>query len=154
MLRLGAIFTFENDVCNIRRNSKLLAVGELQGKLYILKIVEHYMNVAKEQSFDSDLNLWHCRLGHLGIYNVMKLVENDMVDGIGNVTGENQFCEACMMTKKHRCSFPKGVSLRAKEPFKIIHSDVCGPIQRIPLVDHDILSPLSMTTPDMYKYTF
>ena len=38
------------------------------------------------------------------------------------------FCEGCAMGKQHRCPYPKGISYRAKEPFELIHSDVCGPM--------------------------
>ena len=51
MVKLGASLTFEGDVCKITRNSKLLAVGETCGKLYVLKVIpEKDVNVAKEES--------------------------------------------------------------------------------------------------------
>ena len=66
MVRLGASVTFEGDECKITRNSKLLAVGETRGKLYVLKVIHEKedVNIAKEES---NLNLWHCRFGHLGM---------------------------------------------------------------------------------------
>ena len=35
-----AVVSFENDLCKITRNSKLLAVGVIRGKLYVLKTME------------------------------------------------------------------------------------------------------------------
>ena len=35
MVKLGALISFEGDTCKVTRNSKLLAVGEICGKLYI-----------------------------------------------------------------------------------------------------------------------
>ena len=50
MVKLGAVVSFENDLCKITRNSKLLAVGVLRGKLYVLKIMEDQVNIASEEN--------------------------------------------------------------------------------------------------------
>ena len=88
MVKLGAVVSFENDLCKITRNSKLLAVGVIRGKLYVLKIMEDQVNIASEE-LESDLFLWHCRLGHLGMDNVIKLANGNMVKGIGHASSEN-----------------------------------------------------------------
>ena len=49
MVKRGATVTFKENRCEISRNSKILAVGEIQGKLYVLKIVKELVNVAKEE---------------------------------------------------------------------------------------------------------
>ena len=87
MVKLGALVTFEGDVCKVTRNSKLLAIGEMCGKLYILKVVQsdEEINVAKE---DPNLHLWHCRFGHLGMENVTMLINENMVEGM-NTTGHS-----------------------------------------------------------------
>ena len=56
------------------RNSKILAMGEIQGKLYTVKIVKEHVNIAKQQP-DADKYLWHCRFGHLGMNNVTNLLK-------------------------------------------------------------------------------
>ena len=50
MVTLGALVAFEGDVCKVTRNSKLLAIGEMCGNLYILKVIQsdEEVNVAKE----------------------------------------------------------------------------------------------------------
>ena len=78
MVKLGAVASFENDLCKITRNSKLLAVGVIRGKLYVLKIMEDQVNIASEE-LESDLFLWHCRLDHLCMDNVIKLANGNMV---------------------------------------------------------------------------
>ena len=128
MTKLGASVDFEGNVCRISRNSKLLAVGEMQGKLYILKTVpDEHLNIAKD---NTDMQLWHCRFGHLGMDNVSKLVKSKMVKGMDcNVKAERKsVCEPCVMGKQHRTPYPKGVSTRATEVFEVVHSDVCGPM--------------------------
>ena len=48
MVKLGANVQFIGDECKITWNAKLLALGEIQGKLYMLKIVmNEHVNVAK-----------------------------------------------------------------------------------------------------------
>ena len=37
-------------------------------------------------------------------------------------------CEACILGKMHRYSFPKDGSVRASRKLQLIHSDVCGPM--------------------------
>ena len=129
MAKLGASVQFESDRCKIVRNSKLLAIGEMQGKLYILKIIpsEENVNIARE---NSGMQLWHCRFGHLGMDGVTKLIKGKMVEGMncGTKDERNSVCEACIMGKQHRTAYPKEVSIRATEAFELIHSDVCGPM--------------------------
>ena len=119
MVKHGATVTFKEDKCEISRNSKILALGEIQGKLYTLKIVNKHVNIAKQQP-DTDQYLWHCRFGHLGMNNVNKLIDEKMVNGMDGVSNmkENQFCEACTKGKQHRCPYPKNVDYCASEPFR------------------------------------
>ena len=96
--------------------------------MYVLKIVaDEHVHIAKE---DSNLELWHYRFGHLGMHNVNKLMNDDMVKGMDSVNdgGKDSVCEGCVMGKQHRTEYPKRVAKRATEPFELVHSDVCGPL--------------------------
>ena len=128
MTKLGATVDFVGNQCKITRNSKLLAIGEMQQKLYVLKCCQDInVNIARE---NSDMQLWHCRFGHLGIDNVSKLVKGKMVEGMNcDVQVErNSVCQPCIMGKQHRTPYPKGISTRATMPFEVVHTDVCGPM--------------------------
>ena len=126
MVKLGANVEFVSDECKITRNGKLLAVGEMHGKLYMLKIVmSEHINMAKK---DYNLKLWHYRYGHRGMDSVTKLMKDDMVVGMDNTTDKDTVCEGCIMGKQHRTKYPKGKAQRATEPFELVHSDVCGPM--------------------------
>ena len=49
MSKLGATVVFERDECKISKDSRLVGVGTMQGKLYVLKVVsEEYVNVANK----------------------------------------------------------------------------------------------------------
>ena len=71
------------------------------GKLYVLKVVpDEHVNIVMDES---SLKLWHYRFGHLGMDNIMKVVNNKMVEGMDNVTDQTSVvCEACVMGKQHR----------------------------------------------------
>ena len=70
MTKLRASVDFEGNVCRISRNSKLLAVGEVQGKLYTMKVVpDEHLNIARD---NTDVQLWHCR-SVLRIYVIVKV---------------------------------------------------------------------------------
>ena len=100
--RLGTAVMFEDGLCKIFRNSKLLTVGAMVGKLYVLKVVhdEHVHSAMDESS----LKLWHYRLGHLGMDNTVKLVNDKLVEGMDNAINQTSvICEACLMGKQHRC---------------------------------------------------
>ena len=89
--------------------SKLLAIGDMKGKLFILKIIcgEH-VNIAKEQS---SLELLCYHFGHLGRKNVQKMMKNNIIDGMNPVSDEtNSVCEACILGKQHRCLYLQGVA--------------------------------------------
>ena len=100
-------------------------MGEIEGKLYILKIVREHVNFAKRPH--TDRYLWHCRFGHLGMDNVNKLIERNIVSGMDSVSNTSKnFCEGCAKGKQHRCAYLKTANYRASEPFELVHSDVCG----------------------------
>ena len=91
--------------------------------------MKEHVNIAKQRP-DADKYLWHCRFGHLGMNNVNKLIEGNMVNGMDGVNdkSDNQFCEACTKGKQHRCPYPRTADYCASEQFELVHSDVCGPM--------------------------
>ena len=128
MVKLGAKVEFVNDECKITRNVKLPAVGRhvVSCTCWRLFIKDEHVNVAREES---DLNLWHCRLGHLGMEKISKMMDGNMVYGI-NATKDNVAgtCEPCVMGKQHRTPYRKVTPYQAAGPFGIVHSDACVPM--------------------------
>ena len=128
MSKLGATVVFEGDECKISKDSRLVGIGTMQGKLYVLKAVsEEYVNVAKN---NPNMELWHCRFGHLGMDNISKLINENMVEGMSSTKDGDvsDVCEACVMGKQHRVPYPKKSFNKATELFETVHSDVCGPM--------------------------
>ncbi len=82
------------------------------------------------ESNNSALELWHSRLGYLGIENVIKLSEKDMVIGIGGIhsDGNKSLCEGCIVGKQHKTPYPMNPVNHAAEVLEVTQSDVCGPM--------------------------
>ena len=82
MTDLGALIQCEGQKCKIVRNSKVLGIGEVQGKLYILKTISEQANTVEDSS---NPELWHYRSGHLGMENMRKCSEKNMAIGIDTI---------------------------------------------------------------------
>lgn len=67
---------------------------------------------------DVDGMLWHRRLGHPSIA-VLKLMSLPMTD---------KFCEICPAAKQSASPIGKGPRVRETTPWKMVHTDICGPI--------------------------
>ncbi|KAL4304010.1 hypothetical protein GQ457_10G012770 [Hibiscus cannabinus] len=80
-------------------------------------------------SVENEAWCWHMRFGHLNFGALKMLEEKKMVNGIPTISHPNQLCEACLLGKHARSSFPKEATSRATEPLQLVHTDACGPIK-------------------------
>ncbi|XP_070014347.1 uncharacterized protein [Nicotiana sylvestris] len=71
---------------------------------------------------------WHMRFGHKNFEALKTMGEKNMVHGIPSINHPNQLCEACLLGKHARKSFPKEAMSRSTKPLQLVHTDVCGPI--------------------------
>ena len=71
---------------------------------------------------------WHMRFDHLNFGALKSLGEEKMVKEMSSINHPNQLCEACLLDKHSRRSFPKEATTRATKPLQLVHTDVCGPI--------------------------
>ena len=76
--------------------------------------------------------LWHRRMGHAGYENLAKMVQGDLVKGVGVTPSafralKTSVCEPCIMGKQTRLPFPESESV-STEPLELVHMDVCGPM--------------------------
>ena len=69
---------------------------------------------------------WHEILGHLN-YGKMQMLSK-MVHGLQSISFTKGVYEGCV-NGKHQEIFDKDKSWHAKEPLKLIHSDICGPLE-------------------------
>ena len=108
----------------------LIVVGNEYGDLYYLQCkYDYHINTVMKPNVKTKENVWHGRYGHLGIDNLRLLAKKNLVDGFDfDVTKDLNFCEPCVKGKTHRSSFPHNTDKVVREPFDLIHSDVCGKI--------------------------
>ena len=103
------------------------------GNLYLLiENANECAAVTTIQTMDeqkSNYELWHCRLGHLGMDNVKQMHDKELVNNMKCVKRAiNRDCEACIKGKMTRKPFPKDGNNQTREILERIHSDVCGPM--------------------------
>ena len=67
-----------------------------------------------------------------------------MVKGISHINHPNHLCEACLLGKHARKSFPKEAESKAKVPFQLVPTNVCGPIDPLSF-DKNIFCSLLIT---------
>lgn len=118
----------------IVRNNINIAMAVRTGKLYELEILVKKSAFVGATEKQSDLELWHRRIGHLNNQDIEKLIRNEIRNEIGlpklNANSDN-VCEPCIFGKLTRKPFPKLNECRSKRPLELIHSDVSGPIDPV-----------------------
>ena len=128
---------FRAKYCTIKdKKNKLLGVGTLHDKLYILdcEFKRECSYITQTKSKQSEEELWHSRFCHLGIDNIRKMNSKKMFLGMDYSINENHFfCKNCVDGKIHRTPFPKISSKEVRKPLDLIHSDVCGKMNPVSL---------------------
>ena len=86
---------------------------------------------AKGHKVDTEIELWHKRIGHINLHLELKRMQSKGVF-IGLLTFKekviNGVCEACQFGKQHRHPFLKQSNV-SRGLLDVIHTDVWGPAQ-------------------------
>ena len=107
----------------------------------------------------SSMLLWHDRLNHLGVRQMVQMRTGDMVEGaqslpsaVPSPKSDGHFsCESCIIGKSHRANMPrKSTAQRTTRCLQLVHSDVCGPV-RVPSL-HDQYKYLLTFIDDFSRY--
>lgn len=128
----GMEVVFGKDCARIVRNGEVVCTAKRNGRLYELNVNVVKMSTAMIGEAESQLSLWHRRFGHIGKSGLLKLIRNDMVEGIeGSVSASSsvKVCEPCMMGKQAKLPFEECVKSRSSRPLELVHTDVCGPFK-------------------------
>lgn len=70
--------------------------------------------------------LWHERFGHISYHVLKEMQRKEMVLDLPSIHEIEEPCEACMLGKQQRKSFPKESQNRSKAPLELVHADLCG----------------------------
>jgi len=87
------------------------------------------MNATFQSKTQDDSWIWHFRFGNLNFGGLKLLQTKDMVKGLPLIEKPERICEGCIFGKQHKDSFPIGKSYKEKDPLKIVHLDICGPMK-------------------------
>lgn len=126
MIKKGCQVKFDSQGCKIFNQKNIeVATAKLSNNMYRLntKSSEAYISVINE----NDSYLWHQRMGHLNFFDLKKLPS--CTEGIPMIEKlDKVICISCLEGKQSRQKFPCEGS-RADGLLKIIHSDICGPME-------------------------
>lgn len=129
----GLRVCFDGEKAEITKNSDVVAVGQLKGKLYELNIFCKQSEMGSAMitgKVSRNAVLWHQRYGHIGCDSLRELVRFDMVKGLTltDFDKDTIVCEPCLSGKIGKLPFAPVEERRSSRPLELIHSDVCGPI--------------------------
>ena len=113
---------FTETSCSIEQQGKTVAEGTRERGLYYLTQAGR----RTEEALTVSADIWHRRLGHLGIQNLARA--SKMMSGI-DLKGKTQttdVCEPCLQGKHSKEPFPRQTGRRGRHLLEIIHTDVCG----------------------------
>jgi len=117
------------------QTQRTIGYGTRWGKLYYLELTSassHQLAQAfsANKSADSEVWLWHKRLGHSSFGYLKKLLPKLFI----KLSNSDFKCEVCELAKSHRVPFQISMN-KSPAPFMVIHSDVWGPANNISLND-------------------
>jgi transposase InsO family protein len=130
LIKLGFTVNFYKDGLNLFLDSSFYGSGYILNGFIVLDVINNKSNNVCFSMFTStneslnDMNAWHARLGHIGQQRMQRLAKEGLLGNINKV--ELSTCEYCLIGKTSRKPFGKGT--RADSPLKLIHSDICGPM--------------------------
>ena len=120
--------------CFIEKEGRVIAQGRIYGRMFILDSSDGGTAMfANGQKVESDIDLWHKRIGHANYQRLQDLQSKQVVFRLPKFSGRKaQICEACQLRKQHRLPFPNEC-IQIRNELDLIHSDVWGPTQNISL---------------------
>lgn len=79
---------------------------------------------------ENELQLWHQKLGHMNVKTTIKLVNQEVVQGIPKFGSEADFvCGPCIKGKQVKVKHKSIEDIQNKNSLDLIHIDLMGPMQ-------------------------
>lgn len=138
----GAEFNFLPDKAFFYVGDELIAGAARTSGLYrfLTPAIKNKLVLSALAAHESP-ETWHRRLGHLGLDNLKKLVQHDMVKGINlkpsDITdmAADHICSTCLQAKQTRLPFGPSEP-KTTDILELVHMDVCGPMPETSLGGH------------------
>ena len=127
----GMQVRFNQGGCFIEKEGRLIARGQKEGRMFILESNEVKSAMyAKGLKPNTDIELWHKRIGHINLQKLKAMQSKGVVIGLPTFKEKEieGVCEACQFGKQHRHPFSKEMNV-SKGLLDVVHSSVWGPAQ-------------------------
>lgn len=111
-----------------KEGNLLMKVKRSFNRLYkiIIENVESRCLLSKSNELS---HLWHMRLGHVNFKSMELMHKENMVHGLPKTTQTKEICSGCLMSKQTRRPFPAKANYSADKVLRLVHGDLCGPIE-------------------------
>lgn len=149
----GFITCFENKEAKVqnKQNKQVLFTAKMIQNLYICNAAKNRLNAT---SHIDDIWIWHNRYGHLNFNSLNELKQKELVIGFNmkNHDSPETPCTVCLKSKISALPFSNSTNT-TNDVLEVIHSDVCGPIQRGQQEEPSTSSVLLTTIRGMLQFT-
>ncbi|GBN94164.1 Copia protein [Araneus ventricosus] len=116
--KTGYSVLFKDNKAIVKGKNKTFVLCELNSKgQYVSDFIPTVSNTFLAESEEAEL--WHRRSGHSGNHALRKL----------GLPTSDSFCENCVLSKQSAEPIGKGNRRRENAPMRMIHSDLCGPVE-------------------------
>ena len=128
IIKKGLEVNFKNGAWFVFQRNDIVAEIIDDDDLFRLKVQNQ--ETARTVKKEACIHQWHRRLEHRDPAAIKRLVNEDLATGIKiSRFSEEVTCEECIKGKLSQKKFTP-VQERYEEPLQLVHSDVCGPMQK------------------------
>ncbi|KAD2394436.1 hypothetical protein E3N88_41413 [Mikania micrantha] len=112
---------------NIETSSVPILKGRKSETMYVLNTESAYVEKTKG---NQTTELWHQRLGHVGLDKLSLIVKQKLLVGLPNLEVQKDgVCSGCQYGKAIQLPF-KSSEYKAATPLELVHTDVFGPVKQ------------------------
>ncbi|KAE8688597.1 hypothetical protein F3Y22_tig00110963pilonHSYRG00163 [Hibiscus syriacus] len=115
----------------VYRDVKITETPTMEGRrlesIYVMSAESAYVDRTRKNETS---DLWHMRLGHVSYSKLSVMVKKSMLKGLPQLdVRTDTVCAGCQYGKAHQLPYDES-KFKGKEPLKLVHSDVFGPVKQ------------------------
>jgi hypothetical protein len=129
----NCLFTDKGVTIFRRSDSSFSFKGVLRGKLYLVDFNPEEVELDRCLIAKTNMGwLWHRRLAHVGMRNLLKLQKDGHILGLTNIIfGKDRPCGACQAEKQDGTHDHAKNIMTTTRPLEMLHMDLFGPVAYI-----------------------
>jgi hypothetical protein len=130
----NCLFTYLGVTVFRRSDDSVAFKGVLEGQLYLVDFNRAELDTCLIAKTNMSW-LWHCRLAHVEMKNLHKLLKREQILGLTNVHFEkDRVCSACQSGKQVGAHHPHKNIMTTDRSLELLHMDLFGLIAYISIV--------------------